>query len=117
MPFTVPVQSIYALGEALKKNENSKNEKVFNKRAEKIITDFRRMGILCITKKPSNSIIAFNHPYMSYEQLKGFLEKKSIIIYSGVPGYKNSFRVSTMSKKFDCKYSKIIGAFRDSCVH
>ena len=117
MPFTVPVQSVYALREALKKNENSKNERVFDSRAHKIIVDFRRMGILCITRNPSNSIIAFRHPHMSYEQLRDFLEKRSIIIYSGVPGYENSFRVSTMSKKFDCKYGKIIGAFRDSCIH
>ena len=53
---------------------------------------------------------------MNYQELHDFLVKKGIVIYSGVPGVKNSFRVSTMSVKFDIKFSKIEEAFHERGV-
>ena len=115
MPFTVPVQSVYALLEAMERNKDNRN--IFNVRSGKLIFSMRKLGIRSISKHPSNSVIAFKHPSKTYEQLRDFLYQKGIVIYSGVPGVPNSFRLSTMSVKFDRKFKKIIGAFRDSRVH
>jgi len=114
MPFTLPVQSVYALLSALKSEEN--NEILFSKRRDKIIKALSKFGIECINKHPSNSIIGFRHPWMSCDKLKGFLDKRGIIIYSGVSGVENSFKLSTMSVKFDSKFNKIVKALYDSCV-
>ena len=115
MPFTVPVQSVYALLHAI--DESKDNEKLFNARCGRLIVSMKELGIRCISRNPCNSVVAFVHPTRTYEELRDYLAKKNIIIYSGVPGIKNSFRLSTMSVQFDRKYKKIIGAFRDSRVH
>ena len=114
MPFTVPVQSVGALNQAMKENNN---KETFDNRMKRIIEDLQKMNIKCLSKNPSNSVIAFQHPTKTCEQLQDFLQKRGIIIYSGIAGVENSFRVATMSKKFDRKYKKILGAFRDSCIH
>jgi len=115
IPFTVPVQSVYALLSALKRNKNNKN--VFNSRRDRLIKDMSQFGIQCLSKNPSNSIVAFEHPHMSYERLKMFLHERGIVVYSGIGRNENSFRVSTMSVKFDNCYKKIRRAFLDSCLH
>ena len=112
LPFTLPTQSLYALEEALKYSLS--NEDVFDNRRDKIIQDLERLGIKCVSKNPSNSIIGFKHPTMSYNELHRFLFSRDIIIYSGIDGIDNSFRVSTMSTLFDRKYSLIITRFRQS---
>ena len=43
-------------------------------------------------------------------------ENFNIVLYSGVPGVDKSFRVATMSVKFDSHFKKIMGAFYDSCL-
>lgn len=115
MPFTLPVQCVEALLSALKHNQN--NKRVFDARMKKLIAEFSKIDIPCINEKPCNSIAAFVHPRKSYEELQSFLNDKGIVIYSGVEGIQNSFRVATMSVDFDRKFKKIVGAFGDSCVH
>ncbi len=82
-----------------------------------LINYFQFLGIECLNVNPSNSVISFRHPYMCYNKLQSFLEKRNIVIYSGVEGVENSFRVSTMSVRFDKEYYKIRKAFYDSCIH
>ena len=113
-PFTVPVQSVYALHSALQ--EHPDNTSLFNKRSKKIIADFAEIGIPCINKFPSNAIMGFAHPTKTYEELRSFLLRRDIVIYSGIEGYKNSFRIATMSVEFDNKYPNIINIFHES-VH
>ena len=115
MPFTLPVQSVYALRSVLQSKKD--NEHNFNKRRDKIIKALSKFEVQCISKHPSNSIIAFKHPHKSYEELVRFFDKRGVVIYSGVPGIKNSFRLSTMSVKFDSKFKKIVKVIYDSCIH
>jgi len=115
LPFTLPVQSIHALNYTLKKIE--KNKLTFDKRRGKLIEKLEKIGIICLSKYPCNSIIAFKHPRMNYKQLHNFLKQRGIIIYSGVCGIENSFRISTMSVKFDKSLNKIIKVLNDSCIH
>lgn len=114
LPFTVPPQLVSALLESLRLRTDS--ETTFNTKRDNLIKDFKTMGINCINRNPSNSVIGFVHPTMSYNTLMTFLKKKDIIIYSGIPGVENSFRVSTMSVDFNKKYDYIKGAFHDSCL-
>mgnify|MGYP003627740002 FL=1 len=116
IPFTLPTQSVYALKKATKDFDCIKQKDLFCSRSSRLIFDMIRMGIHCINIIPSNSIIAFQHPNKTYEELKKFLLKRDIVIYSGVDKVKNSFRISTMSVKFDKKYSKILRALSDSCI-
>ena len=116
LPFTLPTQSVAALCHASKKLKWKNNKKLFDARRDRLIKSFSKMGIKTLSKNPANSIIAFSHPFMSYQKLHNFLSKRNIVIYSGVPGVKNSFRVSTMSVKFDIKFLKIEEAFYDSCL-
>lgn len=116
LPFTLPTQSVAALFYAAKKLSDKNNKVLFNIRRAKIIKALSHEGIECVNKNPANSIIAFIHPKLNYLELHDFLLARGIVIYSGVPGIKNSFRVSTMSVKFDNKFSKIKGAFHDSCL-
>ena len=62
--------------------------------------------MVCLNKYPSNSIVAFKHPKMQYQELHDFLLERGIVIYSGVSGVDRSFRVSTMSVQFDRKFEK-----------
>ena len=114
LPFTLPIQSVYALHYTMSKNSN--NKEIFDNRKKQIIKELESFGINCLNKNPSNSIIGFQHPNKTYEELHSFLKNKGLIIYSGIDGVKNSFRISTMSIKFDKKIKKIIGAFHDSCL-
>ena len=116
IPFTLPTQSVYALKKATKDFDCKKQKDLFYSRSSRLIFDLIRVGIYCINVIPSNSIIAFQHPNKTYEELKKYLLKRGIVIYSGVDKVKNSFRISTMSVKFDKKYSKILRALNDSCV-
>ncbi len=116
LPFTVPVQSIAALNSALLSNNVLNNKELFDRRSNKLIKDLSVIGIECINTNPCNSIIGFRHPTMNYECLKNFLFKKDIVIYDGIDGVENSFRVSTMSTLFDVKYSYIMRCFYDSCL-
>jgi aspartate aminotransferase-like enzyme len=115
LPFTLPVQSVHALKYTLTKIE--KNKLTFDTRRDILIEKLENIGIKCLNKYPCNSIMAFKHPKMNYRQLHDFLKHKGIIIYSGVRGHKNSFRISTMSTKFDRSLNKIIRALNDSCIH
>ena len=112
LPFTLPTQSLYALEEALK--HSLSNREAFDSRAARLIKDFKRLGIKCLSSVPCNSIIGFKHPTMNYEQLRGFLSLHGLVIYSGIEGIENSFRVSTMSTLFDRKYDSIIAYFEKS---
>ena len=114
LPFTLPVQSVYALKYTVSKN--SSNKESFDLRRDRLIKELSSFGITCLNRHPANSIIAFRHPNRSYDQLHSFLKKKGIIIYSGIDGINNSFRISTMSVKFDKSFNKIIGALHDSCL-
>jgi len=113
LPFTIPVQSIYALHTAL---DIGDAKSTFDSRSKILIEDLNKIGIKCVNRYPSNSIIGFKHPNKTCEKLKKFLSKRGLVIYSGIPGIKNSFRVSTMSVKFDDDYGIIIEALRDSCI-
>ena len=115
IPFTLPVQSIQALNKTLKISKN--NKKVFDNRRDRIIEEFNGMGIKCINICPSNSIIGFTHPTLSYHQLRYKLLERNIIIYAGIKGIKNSFRISTMSVLFDTKFKKIKESFYETCIH
>ena len=115
MPFTLPTQSVYALNYTMLKNSN--NKRMFDKRRDEIINQLNRFGITCVNKHPSNSIIGFQHPKKSYKELHAFLKRRGMVIYSGIEGIENSFRISTMSIKFDKDMKKIVGAFRDSCIY
>jgi len=120
LPFTLPTQSVYALRETLSTNERdwlfrpAETEKAFNRRRKQLLVEMEKLGIRAISKTPANSIIAFTHPSMNYEELRGFLRTRGIIIYSGIPGIEGSFRISTMSTLFDKKFKKIINTFRKS---
>lgn len=114
LPFTVPVQSVFALIDAMKHNEE--NNKVFNERRNKLIKDMEKINITCVNKYPANSIIGFAHPKFDFEKLSNFLLKSGIVIYSDIEGIKNSFRLSTMSCKFDTAYDRIIQAFKETVV-
>ena len=114
MPFTLPVQSIAALNKSLKSSIMS--EETYNRRKDKLISDFMAIGIECINKEPSNSVIGFTHPCRDYNSLKSFLKSKNIIIYDGIDGIKNSFRVATMSVLFEREYDYILRCFNDSCI-
>jgi len=114
IPFTLPVQSVYALNKTLKISKNNKND--FDIRKDRLIKKFSEIGIKCVNKNPSNSIIGFVHPKMSYEKLRDFLLNENIVIYAGIKGVKNSFRISTMSTKFDKNFNRIIGLFHETCL-
>jgi 2-aminoethylphosphonate-pyruvate transaminase len=112
LPFTLPTQSLFALNSSLVQSNSSLDvEKLFDKRRDKIISSFSEMNIECINKSPSNSIIAFQHPNKTYEELSEFLSSNGIVIYSGVGDMEKSFRVSTMSVLFDEEYDKICNTF------
>jgi|10_taG_2_1085330.scaffolds.fasta_scaffold00547_9 2-aminoethylphosphonate-pyruvate transaminase len=115
LPFTLPVQSVAALNCALKESHIS--EHAMNYRRDRLIDDLSKINIKCISRFPSNSIIGFVHPNKNYEELKESLKKRNIIIYNGIENIKNSFRISTMSVKFDKQYNYIIGCFNDSCIY
>ena len=115
LPFTLPTQSIYALEYTI--DRSSKNKDLFDERKDRLIREMERIGIKSLNKHPSNSIVAFRHPVMQYQDLHDFLLDRGIVIYSGVEGIENSFRVSTMSTKFDKKFKKIIRAFDETCIH
>jgi 2-aminoethylphosphonate-pyruvate transaminase len=114
LPFTLPVQSVHALEYTVSKN--SSNKEAFDARRDRLIKALSSFGIVCLNKYPANSIIAFRHPNKAYDQLHSFLKNKGIIIYSGTGRVDNSFRISTMSIKFDKSFNKIIGALHDSCL-
>jgi len=115
LPFTPPVQSVAALNCALKMSTLTENE--MNRRRDQLISDLQKSDIKCINERPSNSIIGFVHPNKNYEELKHFLKKRNIIIYNGIENIKNSFRISTMSVKFNDKYDFILEALNDSCIY
>ena len=114
IPFTLPVQSVYALNKTLKISSN--NQEIFRNRRDMLINDLSKVDIECINVYPSNSIIGFKHPTMDYETLKDYLYEKGIVIYAGVKGVKNSFRLSTMSVLFEKKYKFLIKRLHDSCL-
>lgn len=113
-PFTIPVQSVYALRSALQECED--NTALFLERSRRLIEDLKRVNIVCINKFPCNSIIGFTHPRKTYEELRQYLFDRDIVIYSGIDGIENSFRLATMSVDFDKHYSKIIKSLHES-VH
>ena len=115
LPFTLPTQAVYSLEYTI--NSSLNNKALFNKRRDRLIKEMDAIGIQCLNKHPSNSVIAFKHPTMQYQELHDFLLKRGIVIYSGVPGVDKSFRISTMSAKFDKQFNKIIKVFYDTCVH
>ena len=115
IPFTLPVQSIYALHEATK--DRCSNKQIFDKRKDNLIKEFSNIGIKCLNKSPSNSIILFEHPKLSYQQLYDFCLDRGIVIYDNLKSNKKTFRVSTMSSIFDDKFNYIKKVFYDSCLH
>ena len=115
LPFTLPTQSVYALRHAIKYSLD--NERIFNLRKSKLISALHKIGIKCLNTNPSNSIIGFQHPKLTYQELEFFLKKRNIVIYSGIKNIDNSFRIATMSVLFDRKFTQIIGAFDETCIH
>jgi len=113
-PFTVPVQVISALEATLRVSDD--NTDLFDERRDNLISSFQEIGINCIDKKPCNSIIGFTHPKLSYDELNTFLSERDIVIYEGITGYKNSFRVATMSVEFDNKFDYIQDVFKESTL-
>jgi 2-aminoethylphosphonate-pyruvate transaminase len=113
IPFTLPVQVVSALNKTLK--ISFCGEELFDWRSKRLISAVTPLGIECINECPSNSIIGFKHPSMDYPALESFLKSQGVIIYSGIPEVKNSFRLSTMSVLFDKKFFKIIKALKLSC--
>ena len=122
MPFTVPVQSVIALRRTLDSiydderafDSRIKNFKLFNSRRDRLISDLSNLEIQCLNKNPCNAIIGFRHPTKSYEQLREHMLEKNIVIYSGIDGVENSFRISTISVDFDKKYSKLLKVFKST---
>ena len=115
IPFTLPTQSIYALNSALAQKLNS--AEILNDRRDRLIAALGKLNIKCVNKFPSNSIIGFQHPGLSYNQLHLFLNRKKITIYSGIPSIDRSFRIATMSNLFDKKFNYLLKALNDSCLH
>lgn len=115
IPFTLPVQCIYALHESTKDQCN--NKEIFDKRKDKLIKEFSNIGIKCLNKSPSNSIILFEHPTMIYQQLYNFCLDRGIVIYDNLKNNNKTFRVSTMSSIFDDKFNYIKKVFYDSCLY
>ncbi len=113
IPFTLPVQVVAALNKTLKISGGG--EQFFTQRSKLLISALSPLGIECVNECPSNSIIGFKHPVMDYSTLESFLKSRGIIIYSGIPGVKNSFRLSTMSVIFEKKFSKVMQALKLSC--
>ena len=111
-PFTIPVQSVYALRAALQGSGDNTN--LFFERSQRLIKDLKQENIKCINKYPCNSIIGFTHPTKSYEELRQYLMARDIVIYSGIEGITNSFRLATMSVDFDKYYHKIIKILYES---
>ena len=112
MPFTMPVQSISALRHTL--SNVYSNQKLFDSRRNRLISDLSKFGIVCLNKNPCNAIIGFRHPTKNYDQLRESLLKNKIVIYSGIDGIENSFRISTISVDFDKKYSKLLKAIKNT---
>ena len=80
VPFTLPTQSVYALNSSLKESRDSiEVQKLFQKRRDNLIYSFSKIGIECLNENPSNSIIAFQHPTKTYEQLSDFLYKMGLL--------------------------------------
>lgn len=115
MPFTLPTQTVSALKHVVSTGMNNKH--IFDNRRDKLVKDMKNIGMKCYNINPCNSIVAFIHPSRNYSSLHAFLKKRGMVIYSGIDGVENSFRISTMSVKFDRKYKKILRAFNDSCLH
>lgn len=119
IPFTLPTQSVSALREALSYekewqfNENE-TKMVFDRRRNDLLQALANIGIKQISKSPANSVIAFIHPTMDYEELRRFLDDRGIVIYSGIPDIDRSFRISTMSVLFERKFKKIVKTFQKS---
>ncbi len=111
-PFTIPVQSVYALRAALQ--ESKDNTGLFLERSIRLIADLKPSNIICINKYPCNSIIGFTHPNKTYEELRQYLLDRDMVIYSGIDGIPNSFRLATMSVDFDKYYHKIIKTLHES---
>ena len=114
MPFTIPPQLVAALEKSLSNYKNQ--ETIFNTRRDRLIEDFEKLGIKCVNAVPSNSIVGFQHPKLSYDEIEIILKRLGIVIYSGVPGISRSFRVATMSVLFDSHYEQVLEAFRETCV-
>ena len=114
MPFTIPPQLVAAAEKSLSLYKNQETN--FNQRRDRIINDLQNLGITCVNRKPSNSIIGFQHPVLNYQEIEKSLSSHNIVIYSGIPNVSRSFRVSTMSVLFDSHYEKILEAFRETCI-
>ena len=114
IPFTVPTQSVAALNHVLLKNYNCEN--LLNERRGKLITALAPLGIRCINSYPCNSIVGFQHPSLTYDQLRKFLLDRKMVIYSGIPSVPRSFRLSTISNLFDRKFKHLIKTLHDSCL-
>ena len=108
----MPVQSISALRHTL--SNVYSNQKLFDSRRNRLISDLSKFGIVCLNKNPCNAIIGFRHPTKNYDQLRESLLKNKIVIYSGIDGIENSFRISTISVDFDKKYSKLLKAIKNT---
>ena len=92
-------------------------DKLLNLIKSKLISAIHKIRIKCLNTNPSNSIIGFQHPKLTYQELEFFLKKRNIVIYSGIKNIDNSFRIATMSVLFDRKFTQIIGAFDETCIH
>ncbi len=111
MPFTIPPGPIAALKAALLQPKPD-----FDARKAWLIETLQEVGIRCVNDVPSNTVVGFQHPTKSYDELQAFLDEKGIVIYSGVPNIDRSFRVATMSNWWEQHQAAIKEAFHDSCV-
>jgi len=114
LPFTIPVQSVYALSDAMKHNKD--NQLIFERRRNNLIKAFDELNIKCINIYPSNSIVGFVHPKLDYNTLSEKLIDEGVVIYSGIENIENSFRIATMSCLFDEKYQYILKTFEKTVL-
>ena len=102
--FTPPVQTIYALKEAIMETKQEGIETRYNrykKSWELLISGLKEFGLSYIVPEPSHSkivtsILIPNFTKFDFDDLHDYLYEKGITIYPGKLNQLNTFRVATM---------------------
>lgn len=104
MRFTPPVQTIYALEQAIKELEDegiSNRYKRYSGMWEKLISGLEELGLTHQVSKENHSrivtaIIEPECPAYSFQEMHAFFRKKDITVYPGKTGEENTFRIANI---------------------